>query len=66
MCILVFKIVDILYKEEQCREKYQKTATTLFVIGLIGIIISQAIFNKNNGSIVKTTTHEEIRGNKIK
>jgi CDP-diglyceride synthetase len=47
-CILVFKTVDILYKEEQCREKYQKTATTLFVIGLVGIIISQAIFNKQN------------------
>jgi hypothetical protein len=47
-CILVFKVVDILYKEEQCREKYQKTATTLFVIGLVGIIISQAIFNKEN------------------
>ncbi len=47
-CVLVFKIVDILYKDEQCREKYQKTATTLFVIGLIGIIISQAIFNKQN------------------
>ena len=47
-CILVFKTVDILYKEEQCREKYQKTATTLFVIGLAGIIISQAIFNKQN------------------
>jgi hypothetical protein len=47
-CILVFKTVDILYKEEQCREKYQKTATTLFVIGLVGIIISQVIFNKQN------------------
>jgi len=48
-CVLVFKTVDILYKEEQCREKYQKTVTTLFVIGMIGIIISQAIFNKQNG-----------------
>jgi uncharacterized membrane protein YeaQ/YmgE (transglycosylase-associated protein family) len=48
LCVLIFKIVDILYKEEQCREKYQKTATTLFVLGIIGIIISQAIFNKQN------------------
>ncbi len=47
-CVLIFKLVDILYKDEQCKDRYQKTATTLFIFGLVGIIISHAIFNNNN------------------
>jgi hypothetical protein len=46
--VLIFKSIDILYKDEQCKDRYQKSAITLFVAAIIGIIIAQAFFNKNN------------------
>lgn len=46
--VFVYKISDIMYKDYQCKERYQKSATTLFVAGIIGIIIAQTVFNKKN------------------
>lgn len=46
--IMVYKIVDILYKEHQYKEKCQKSATVLFIAAIIGIIIAQVVFNKKN------------------
>jgi len=38
--ILLFKITDIMYKECPYQEKLHKTAVTLFIFGLLGLIIA--------------------------
>jgi hypothetical protein len=42
--IIIYKLLEIIYKESTYEERYQYMATSSFIAGIIGLAVAEAIF----------------------
>jgi hypothetical protein len=46
-CVFILKLTDVMYSDLPYNDRWQKSLVTLFIAGVVGIVIARTIFSQN-------------------